>query len=132
MHALHPDWVGEDLEAANRETRRRIREAVAAHVPAGSVVLVVSRSDDGLLELDGREGRHFPQDEEGAWAGHYPADSGEAIAHLEELRAKGAQFIVFPAAALWWLDHYADFSQHLDSRHQAIARHEDCAIFALR
>ena len=86
----------------------------------------------GEQQLDGREGRHFPQDEEGAWAGHYPADSGEAIAHLEELRAKGAQFIVFPAAALWWLDHYVDFAQHLDSRHRVVARSEDCAIFALR
>jgi hypothetical protein len=131
VHALHPDRVGDDREAANRESRRRIREVVATSVPVGSIVLVVSRSDDGLLELDGREGWHFPQDEEGAWAGHYPADGGAAIAHLEELRAKGAQFIVFPAAALWWLDHYADLARHLDSRHQTIARSEDCAIFAL-
>ena len=44
--------------------------------------------------------------EDGTYAGHHPADSAEAIAHLEALRAKGAEYIVFPQTALWWLDYY--------------------------
>src|SRR5262249_18274935 len=41
--------------------RDRIRAVVDATVPPGAKVLVVSRGDDELLELDGRDGWHFPQ-----------------------------------------------------------------------
>lgn len=131
VHALHPNWVTEDSDDAKEEDRRRIREIVTATVPEGAAVLVVSRSDDELLRLDGRQGWHFPQDENGAWAGHYPADSAEAIAHLEELQAKGARYLVFPATAFWWLEHYSEFGQYLERQHQAVARGEDCLIFGL-
>jgi hypothetical protein len=130
VHALHPHWINDDGREADEE-RRRVREIVTAAVPAGATVLFVSRSDEELLRLDGREGQHFPQDETGAWAGHYPADSGEAIAHLEQLRSKGAQYLVFPPPALWWLDHYAEFAQYLEDRHETVARREDCVIFGL-
>jgi hypothetical protein len=133
VHVFHPNWVSDDdTEDANEESRRRIREIVTTTVPDGATVLVVSRSDDELLRLDGREGWHFPQDEHGAWAGHYPADSAEAIAHLQELRAKGAQYLVFPATALWWLEHYQEFEHHLESRHEMLAHSDDCLIFGLR
>jgi ectoine hydroxylase-related dioxygenase (phytanoyl-CoA dioxygenase family) len=132
VHALHPDWVSDESDDANEESRRRVREVVTATVPAGATVLVVSRSDDELLRFDGREGWHFPRDEHGAWAGHYPADSAEAIAHLEELRAKGAEYLVFPATSFWWLEHYAEFGQYLEGRRQAPARSPDCVIFDLR
>jgi ectoine hydroxylase-related dioxygenase (phytanoyl-CoA dioxygenase family) len=130
IHSLHPDWVGDDKREAADE-RRRVREAVAAVVPDGAAVLVVSRSDDELLHLNGRQGWHFPQDETGAWAGHYPADSAEAISHLEELQHKGAQYIVFPASGLWWLEHYAEFSDHLSGRHEVVSRTPECVIFKL-
>ena len=131
VHSLHPDWIGDDGREAAEE-RRRVHEIVTAHVPKGAAVLFISRSDEELLRLDGREGRHFPQDETGAWAGHYPADSAEAIAHLQELVDKGAQYLVIPAPGLWWLDHYAEFGQHLETRHEPVAQGEDCVIFRLR
>jgi phytanoyl-CoA dioxygenase PhyH len=131
VHSLQPDWIGEDTDAANQESRRRIREIVTASVRAGATVLVVSRSDDELLRLDDRQGWHFPQDEKGAWAGYYPGDSAEAIAHLQELQAKGAEYLVFPAAAFWWLEHYREFGQYLESRHRTVAHGEDCLIFGL-
>ena len=70
------------------QVRRRIREVVNAELPTGSVVVVVSRGDDNLLQLGPRRGWHFPQTEAGVYAGCYPADSREAIAHLEEIRAR--------------------------------------------
>jgi Phytanoyl-CoA dioxygenase (PhyH) len=130
IHALHPDWVGDDKREAVAE-RNRVRDAVAARVPEGATVLVVSRSDDELVDLEDRQGWHFPQDETGAWAGHYPADSAGAISHLEELQAKGAQYMVFPASGLWWLDHYAELGQYLERRHELVVRSADCAIFKL-
>src|SRR5262249_54237122 len=85
------------------QVRRRIREVVNAGLPTGSVVVVVSRGDDTLLQLGPRRGWHFPQTEAGVYAGFYPADSGEAIAHLEEIRRKGADYLLFPSTAFWWL-----------------------------
>jgi predicted O-methyltransferase YrrM len=94
---------------------------------------VVSRGDDDLLKLDGRQGWHFPQTVGGVYAGHYPGDSAEAIAHLEALRAVGGDFLLFPSTALWWLEHYFEFKQHLE-RHYAVLIHQQdsCLILDLR
>jgi predicted O-methyltransferase YrrM/trans-aconitate methyltransferase len=111
----------------------KIKKAVNEALPRDSTVLVVSRGDAGLLELDGRQGRHFPQSEDGVYAGHYPADSAEAIAHLEELRAAGGDFLLFPATAMWWLEHYSEFKQYLE-RHFRVLQHQQdsCLILDLR
>jgi transposase-like protein len=114
---------------------RTIGEAVRAALPPAVTVLVISKGDDELLTLleqDGRKARHFPQTKEGSWAGHNPADSAEAIAHLEELRAKGANFLLLPAPARWWLDHYRAFRQHLEKHYRKVLDQEEtCLIFAL-
>jgi 2-polyprenyl-3-methyl-5-hydroxy-6-metoxy-1,4-benzoquinol methylase len=111
----------------------RLREFVQAGVPPGATVLVVSKGDNELLQLDQRMGWHFPQNEEGVYAGHHPADSAAAIAHLEALREKGADFLLFPSTALWWLDHYTEFRQHLESHYRVVARQDELGVlFALR
>jgi GT2 family glycosyltransferase len=99
---------------------QHLREAVVASVPDGADVLVVSRGDDALLDLDGRRARHFPQAADGGWAGHHPADSAEAIGHLERLRAGGARYLVVPPTYRWWLRHYEHFHAHLDEHYQAV------------
>jgi hypothetical protein len=43
-----------------RRLVRQVRRSVESVAPAGSTVLVVSRGDDDLLQLDDRTGRHFP------------------------------------------------------------------------
>lgn len=96
-----------------RELSDRLRALVEARVPAGAVVLVVGKGDDALLEFTDRTGWHFPRAEDGGYAGHHPADSAAAIAHLEALRTRGATFFVLPAPSAWWLDHYAAFAAHL-------------------
>lgn len=109
----------------------RIREAVHAMLPRCAIVIVVSKGDDRLLNLYGRWAWHFPQTGDGLYAGYYPADSGKAIAHLEALRARGGNFLVFPKTAYWWLKHYPGFRQHSESNY--LARLADvCVIFALR
>jgi GT2 family glycosyltransferase len=110
----------------------RIRAVVAHELPERATVLVVSRGDDELLELGGREAWHFPQADRGGWAGHHPADSAEAVAQLERLRERGGEFILFPKTNLWWLDHYTGLREHLESRYPAVVRRDDtCVIFAL-
>ncbi len=91
-----------------------------AELPAGSVVVVVSRGDDNLLQLGPRRGWHFPQTEAGVYAGFYPADSEEAIAHLEEIRRMGADYLLFPSTAFWWLGFYGAFQKHLESHYPCV------------
>jgi GT2 family glycosyltransferase len=99
----------------------QLREAVKAAVPAGAAVLVISRGDEALLQLNGRRAMHFPQAEDGGWAGHHPADSAEAIGHLEQLRGDGARYLVVPPTYRWWLSHYEGLREHLESRYVAVA-----------
>lgn len=111
---------------------QQIQQAVCATLPADATVIVVSKGDETLLELDGRVAWHFPQTSKGVYTGYYPADSQTAVDHLEALRAKGGQFLLFPSTALWWLDHYATFKQHLDRQYRVILDREDvCVIYAL-
>jgi GT2 family glycosyltransferase len=112
-----------------RRLVEQIQAEVARTVPAGAAVLVVSRGDRELVNLDGREGRHFPQDETGGYLGHHPRDSDEAIVRLEAMRDGGAEYLVLPSSAAWWLDHYSGFAEHL--RRYPAAEHEACRIFSL-
>jgi hypothetical protein len=96
-----------------RRLVRQVRRSVESVAPAGSTVLVVSRGDDELLQLDRRTARHFPCDAAGRYAGFHPSDSAAAVRHLEEQRASGATHLVLPSTALWWLDHYVGFAEHL-------------------
>ena len=93
-------------------------------MPAGAKVLVVSRGDQGLLELNGRRADHFPQAPGGGWAGHHPADSEEAIGHLEALREDGAEYLVVPPTYGWWLSYYEGLRAHLDDRYTAVVSDE--------
>lgn len=111
---------------------QRIRRRVAEAVPPESTVLVVSRGDEELLKLNGCRAWHFPQGEAGAWSGHHPSDSSEAVAELETMREKGGQFLLFPKTGLWWLDHYSGLTEHLERSYEAVVREDDtCVIFAL-
>ena len=102
-------------------------------VPAGATVLIVSRGDEQLLRVDGRQMWHFPRDDDGGYAGHHPADSREAVARLEAQRSAGAEYIAFPGTATWWLDHYEGLRQHLeDSYSRCFDDPEACVIFDLR
>src|SRR5206468_1553705 len=92
----------------------QVRRAVHTTLPRNATVLVVSKGDDELLRFDQRTAWHFPRTPEGIYAGHYPADSAAAVAHLEEMRTRGADYLLFPGTAFWWLAHYDDFRRHLD------------------
>jgi GT2 family glycosyltransferase len=109
----------------------RVRAAVAQTVPSGSAVLVISRGDRALVELEDRRAGHFPQDPSGAYLGHHPRDSKDAIERLEELRARGADYLVLPSTSYWWLEHYRDFAEHLRERYP-VTDTGACSIYGLR
>ena len=110
----------------------RIREVVRSALPADATVLVVSKGDNALLHLDGRTAWHFPQTENGAYAGYYPATSAAAIAHLEALRKKGAEFLLLPPTAFWWLEHYTRFAAHLRKNSRRVLKDDRLVVFDLQ
>jgi len=109
----------------------RVREAIASHVPEGATVLVASRGDPAFVQVVGRQGWHFPQDEGGGYAGYHPADSAAAIVHLEQLRARGGNYFVLPGTAFWWRTFYGEFQRHLDETYQRVTGGEDAIIYRL-
>ena len=110
---------------------RRVRADMRRLLPPAARVIVISKGDPDLLDVEGQDAWHFPQDDRGNYAGHYPAESGEAIAHLEALRARGGRFLVIPSSASWWLEHYGDLARHLDTNYQRIWKSADCQIYEL-
>jgi len=111
--------------------KRRVRAAVSAHVPEGATVLVVSHGDDEFVGLEGRTAWHFPQLQDGRWAGRHPDNDDEAVAELERLRAQGATYLVLPTTSGWWLDHYEGFRRHLERYRCASEDAETAVIYEL-
>jgi len=128
--------VTPDLHARHREYQAlvgRLRDLVHQTVPPGATVVVVSKGDSDLVSLVGRRGWHFPQDANGGYAGYHPRDSASAIEELEALRSRGADFLVLPATSNWWLEHYADFGNHLRLNYDTLVDQPDTGvIFTLR
>jgi len=110
----------------------RVQAQVLATAPPGSSVLVVSKGDAALLELPGLTAAHFPQDACGGYAGHHPRDSAAAVAQLQQLRRQGAEYLVIPSTARWWLDYYTAFAEHLAVHGESVSDMGDaCLIYEL-
>ena len=111
--------------------RERIRAVAREGLHPGAVVAVVSRGDDELLRLDGISAWHFPQIEDGTFAGYYPSDGVDAVRQVKLIRAKGADYILFPQTSFWWLDYYGDLKSHLEANCRLVSRSDTCIVFAL-
>lgn len=109
-----------------------VKHRVSSLIPSGASVLIVSKGDDSLLQIGDRKCNHFPLGEDGNDAGAYPGDSREALHHLEALRLRGADFLVFPSTAFWWLDHYREFAQALETNYERVWSDEACLIYDVR
>ena len=125
-----------ELDSVRRDLTRfqyellvlRVRTTVEAALPPGAVALVVSKGDERLVSFNGRTGWHFLRNDKGLYAGHHPADSAAAIKALQQLRAAGAAYLVFPQVALWWLDHYTGLRDHLDRHARVVVRDDRTAV----
>jgi hypothetical protein len=110
----------------------RIQKRVEGAIPHGASVAVVTRGDERLLRLGRRRTMHLPHDDRGRYLGHHPTDSVEAVAFLEAARARGAQFVLFPATARWWLEHYAELASHLETIGEIVySEDETCLIYSM-
>jgi GT2 family glycosyltransferase len=112
---------------------RRIREVVRTTVPEDGTVIVASKGDESMLDLYGREAWHFPQEPTGEYAPQYPTGATAVIAHLEALRAGGADYLLVPKPMFGWLRGHPKFSQYLSHHYSlAVEDEETCAIYELR
>lgn len=126
-----PRDLASDKENAYQQLLERLGETLGNTLPTTAKALVISKGDDTLLELAGIRAEHFPQADEGVYAGHHPSSSAAAIAHLQAMQSKGSEYLIVPATSFWWLDHYREFAQHLDTACQCIFKDDDCAIYRL-
>ncbi len=118
-------------ELGYRKLVTKIRHAAGDSLPAQANVVVISRGDDELLELNGTRAGHFPQDEDGTYAGYHPSDGTAAVEHLEQLRERGAEFLLVPSTAFWWLERYPELAEHLDSHATLVTNGDACRIYRL-
>jgi hypothetical protein len=115
----------------NRDIVGPIRDMVATHVPPEAVVAVISRGDPELMQLEGRVAWHYPQTEDGTYAGYYPGDSTVAVGHLTALCRRGARYLLVPATGAWWLDYYGELRSHLEAHHELLVSDASCSLYRL-
>ncbi len=102
---------------------RELQTMVERHVPAGSTMIVVSGGKDIVGERDSRTVWHFPQDEQGNFADEQSISSDDVIRQLEQLRSRGAAYLLFPDHTFWWLwiDSFAAFRNYLEANYREAA-----------
>jgi hypothetical protein len=123
---------GRRITAEYQELRARIKATISENLPKGAAVAIISKGDEELLKLTNQSAWHFPQAKDGSYPNIYPADSTEAINHLEGLREKGAHYLLIPKPAFWWLDYYVAFKAHLEGRYAvSLSDPDTCVIFNL-
>ena len=119
------------VSASYIDTVSRIREVVNSILPREAILIVISKGDEELLRFEQRRAWHFPQNENGIYAGHYPAEGAEAISQLQSLIARGGEYLLIPNTAFWWLEHYRELREWLEHCQSLVWRDERCAIFRL-
>jgi hypothetical protein len=133
FRTCHAQLIRETGYEVEESPTIRAKELACRALPPDSIVLVISKGDEELLGLGGRTCWHFPRAPSGEYAGYYPADGAEAVSHLESLRARGAEFLLIPNTAFWWLEYYEAFRKHLEDHYRLAVRQEGaCLVFDLR
>jgi glycosyltransferase involved in cell wall biosynthesis len=131
VEAYRAGWKSQPLLEWLDQTQR-IKDEIAALVPAGDTLLLVDGQDPWGTEdiVAGRRAIPFLEKEGQYWGS--PEDDATAIRELERLRQAGANFMVFGLQSFWWLDHYAGLHRHLRSRFRCLLENERLVVFDLR
>ena len=97
--------------------------------PANALVVATDNGDPTVLYYAERKGWHFLE-KDGIYDGE-PRDSAQAIADLEQLRSRGARYLVFTSDTSWWLDYYRELAEQINSTSAVIAAVPDSKIYKL-
>jgi hypothetical protein len=122
------------------QSARKLYEPVAAPLreagstlneitPDDSLLVTADNGDPTILYYANRKGWHFL--EKGGIYDGDPEDSAQMIVDLDQLRAKGAHYLVFTSNTSWWLDYYLDFREHLHATSSLIAATSEFSVYRL-
>ena len=127
--------LGEGVGRADRQNGRssspfkvQLDELLRRLLPRNARVAVVSKGDSELTGFSSVSAEHFPQTPDGEYIGYHPADSLTAVAHLEELRDAGIEYLLIPKPSEWWLEYYAEFHQYLNSSCRLVTRQKHLGV----
>ena len=99
-------------------------------VPKNESVILADQNEWGAVErVCGRNVVPFSQKNGVYWGP--PTDNAAAIAEIEQLRAKGYNFIFFASPAYWWLDYYSGMYNYLKSKYKSVLNNERLIGFNL-
>ena len=97
--------------------------------PPGALIVAADNGDPTLLYYARRKGWHFLE-AAGIYNGE-PRDSAQAIADLEELRKRGASYLVVTSSTSWWLDYYAELGQYVADNSAEVEATTEFKIYKL-
>lgn len=131
VEAHRADWKSQPLLQWLHQTQR-IKEEIAALVPAGDTLLLVEGRDPWGTEdiVAGRRAIPFMEKDGQYWGS--PEDDATAIREVERLRQAGANFMVFGWQSFWWLDYYAGLHRHLRANYLCALENDRLVVFDLR
>ena len=97
--------------------------------PPDALIVAADNGDPTLLYYARRKGWHFLE-AAGIYNGE-PRDSAQAIADLEELRKRGASYLVVTSSTSWWLDYYAELGQYVADNSAEVEATTEFKIYKL-
>ncbi len=103
--------------------------AIKNLTPRGSFVIAADIGDPTAFYYGERTGWHLLE-QHGVFQGE-PLTSDQAISNLDHLRARGANYLVFTWATVWWLDYYKDFAQYVQNNSVLVEATPEFRIYQL-
>lgn len=129
LHHRLTDVLGPASYESLVYARSKLRALIAVErcVPAAAGVVVVTEGDDEFLDLGQRPAQHLMLYED-SYAGHHPEDDRAALGALDEARARGAEYLVVPANAFWWLSQYPQWAWQMVTTYRCIWADDDVMV----
>jgi SAM-dependent methyltransferase len=128
LRLVHPAKYLEMVK--ERQRLELLSRDLAEIVPQGDAFVLVDEEQLRGMISTGRSSLRFLERDGQYWGP--PPDDVTAINELDRLRRKGASFIIFAWPAFWWLEHYAEFAQHLGSNFRCVLKNDRLVAFDLR
>jgi glycosyltransferase involved in cell wall biosynthesis len=134
-HPYDPSRVKKEL----RRERKKIRDVervlnemkrLEEVTNPGDIYILVNEDAWNSNPIPGR--RVFPFLEKNGQYWGLPADDQAAIQELNRLRTLGADYIVFAWPSLWWLEHYSEFNNYLNSRFKCVFQNKNIVVFEIK
>ena len=122
---MYAKWLYEPTAAPMRDAGLVLKKVTT---PV-SLIVAADNGDPTIFYYAERRGWHFL--ETGGIYNGEPANSAQAIADLEALRKRGANFLVFTPNTSWWLDYHAELGQYVASNSTPVETTPEFKIYKL-